>query len=87
MYVNEEKTKAVLFAYNLAQAGTDNPVLLQGLSLDKKYRVKEINLFPGMEGLCTQSGVTLSGDSLMSEGLKVNSAQALTSAVIEITAE
>jgi len=87
MYVNEEKTKAVLFAYNLTQGGTNNPVQMQGLSPEKKYRVKEINVFPGMEGLFPQSGVLLSGDNLMKNGLTINSAQALTSAVIEISAE
>jgi alpha-galactosidase len=87
MYINEEKTKAVLFAYNLNQIEINNPVLLQGLSPEKKYRVKEINIFPGMEGLCPQSGILLSGDNLMKKGLAINSAQALTSAVIEITAE
>jgi alpha-galactosidase len=87
MYVNEEKTRAVLFAYNLNQIEKNNPVLLQGLSPEKKYRVKEINVFPGMEGLYRQSGILLSGDNLMKKGLAINSAQALTSAVIEITAE
>jgi alpha-galactosidase len=87
MYVNDKKTKAVLFAYNLTQGGTNNPVQMQGLSPEKKYRVKEINLFTGVEGLFSQSGMLLSGDNLINAGLSMNSAQALTSAVIEITAE
>jgi alpha-galactosidase len=87
MYVNEAQTKAVLFAYNLQpESGAVNPVILAGLSPDKKYKVKEINLFPGIEGLCPQTGKTLSGDDLMGTGLTIDS-QPLTSAVIEITAE
>ena len=87
MYVDEAKTKAVLFAYTLETRMRDlfNPVTLQGLDPKKKYAVKEINLMPGKKSAFYENGKTFTGEYLMKAGLSVSSAQPLTSAVFEIT--
>jgi alpha-galactosidase len=80
MYVNNNKTKSVLFAYNLhTQYGEQfRKVRLNGLDPQKKYKVKEINA-EGKES-------DFSGDYLMKIGLSVSSEKELTSKVFEITA-
>lgn len=88
MYVNESKTKSVLFSYNLElRREPFKPVKLQGLDPNKNYKVVEINSFPGIRAATTESGKTFSGDYLMKVGLIVSSNRPLTSGVIEITAE
>jgi alpha-galactosidase len=88
MYVNPDKSKAVLFAYNLNSGFRErfNKVCLQGLDAGRKYSVKEINLFPGIPDLIPPEGITCTGEYLMKVGLNVSSDQALTSSVLEITA-
>jgi alpha-galactosidase len=93
MYVNQEKTKAVLFSYTLnARFGeTFDRVRLQGLDPAGIYKVIEINesnegrrgfgMQPGMSG----NGKSYTGDYLMKVGLTAGSSSALTSAVYEIT--
>jgi alpha-galactosidase len=86
MYVNDQKNKAALFAYNLqTQRQNFEPVKLQGLVPDKNYNIEEINLYPGMKGDCSDSGKIFSGEYLMNVGLNVSSNKSLTSSVVEIT--
>jgi alpha-galactosidase len=89
MYVDSVKDNAVLFAYNLhlRYGQIWEPVKLDGLDAGKKYRVKEINLFPGMEAQVPENGKIFSGDYLMKIGLNVSSQQELTSTVLEISRE
>ena len=52
MFVNENKTKAVVFSYLTSFRHTNTPasgmpVRLKGLNPEKKYSIKEINLIPG----------------------------------------
>jgi alpha-galactosidase len=88
MYVNEQKTKAVLFAYTLhAHYGTDwLPVQLEGLDATKKYTVREINLYPGSNAQLPEQDKQFTGEYLMKIGLNASKREALTSSVIEITA-
>jgi alpha-galactosidase len=88
MYINPEKSKAVLFSYTLnSRFGESfNKVRLQGLDSGKIYSVKEINLFPGIPNSIPAEGITCTGEYLMKVGLNVSSNQALTSSVVEITA-
>lgn len=91
MYVNESKSKAVLFAYsmNVRYGETFNRVKLMGLDPSKTYTVKEINIsnevrrFP----MPPQGGGNYSGDYLMKVGINVGMPMALTSAVYEISEE
>ena len=88
MYVNPDKSKAVLFSYTLNSrfGETFNKVRLQGLDAEKKYLVKEINLFAGIPNSIPTEGITGTGEYLMKVGIPVSSNQALTSSVLEITA-
>lgn len=94
MYVNNAKTKAVLFEYTLnARYGEAfNRVRLQGLDPAKTYKVQEINISnegrrPGSPDVSDRSRpiTTYTGDYLMKIGISVGSATPLTSAVYEIT--
>jgi len=92
MYVNQEKTKAVLFSYtlNTRYGETMNRVRLQGLDPSGTYTVREINVsnegrsFMGMRGP-TENGRSYTGDYLMNVGLNAGSGTPLTSVVYEIT--
>jgi alpha-galactosidase len=87
MYVDEEKSSAVLFAYTLfpLRGKIFYPVKLQGLDANKHYRVQEINVFPNQWPKCQENGKVFSGDYLMKVGIHPSSGDRLTSAVIEIT--
>ncbi len=92
IYVNQEKTKAVLFSYtlNTRYGETMNRVKLQGLDPSITYTVREINVsnegrsFMGMRGP-TENGRSYTGDYLMNAGLSAGSGTPLTSVVYEIT--
>ncbi len=84
-YVSEDKTHAVLFAYDLHPRYKEPlfNVKLQGLDPSLVYSVKEINL---PEGQKTETK-TYTGDYLMKIGLPVLTASEGTSHVLELTAE
>jgi alpha-galactosidase len=91
MYVNAEKSKAVLFNYNLNTRYKEvfNRVRLQGLDGEKFYKVEETNLMPGAKSNLAENGRVFSGDYLMTMGLNLTPGKLipLTSMVIEINAE
>ncbi|WP_219921605.1 alpha-galactosidase [Rufibacter sp. XAAS-G3-1] len=86
MYVSENKSKAVLFSYNLQTRHRDRftQIRLEGLDPQKKYMVQETNLYPETKSSFTANGKTYSGDYLMKVGIAVSPTTALTSAVFEI---
>jgi alpha-galactosidase len=88
MYVNPDKSKAVLFSYTLNSRFREpfTKVRLQGLDAGKNYSVKEINQFPGIPDLIPAKGITCTGEYLMKVGINVSPGTALTSSVLEITA-
>ncbi len=89
MFVDSSKSKAVLFSYNLNMrfGQTVNAVKLEGLDPNNNYKVKEINLYPETNSRILRSEQSFTGEVLMNKGLNVSSNMALTSAVIEITAQ
>lgn len=91
MYVNAEKSKAVLFNYNLNTRYKEvfNRVRLQGLDNQKLYKVEETNLMLGARSNLAENGRVFSGDYLMTMGLNLTPGKLipLTSMVIEINAE
>jgi alpha-galactosidase len=89
MYVNEDKSKSVLFSYTTqARFGeTMETVRLQGLDPTKTYKVEEINRFPGVWSSFRESGKSFTGEFLMNVGLNVSSPQAISSTVLEITGQ
>lgn len=91
MYVNENKSRAILFNYHLNTRRQDifNRVKLQGLDPAKKYRFEEINLFPGTRSIQPDNDKLLSGDYLMKIGLNLSPGRTnpLTSNIYELTEE
>ena len=90
MYVNKEKSKAIVFNYlvNNRQRLTEieRPVKLDGLDPTKKYTVKEINVYPGTQSTIN-STTSYSGDFLMNVGINPNIDLQRTSVVLEINIE
>ncbi len=87
MYVNGDKKKAVLFAFNLQTKYGDvfPKLVLKGLDASKKYKIEEINLEKEGRTSFKKSGSTYSGDYLMKAGLDWFLRGEQTSAVLEIT--
>ncbi|MEN2399056.1 alpha-galactosidase [Flavobacterium sp. MC2016-06] len=87
MYVSKNQSSAIVFNYlvnnRLKITATQLPVLLQGLNPNKKYTVKEINLYPGTSS-SIDSNVIYSGDFLMKTGINPNVTLQRTSVVLEI---
>jgi alpha-galactosidase len=86
MYVNDAKSKAVVFNYlvnNRYNAGTKVPVRLKGLDPQKKYKVKEINLYPGSNS-SIGNDLTLTGDFLMTVGVNPDVNSGRTSVVLQL---
>jgi alpha-galactosidase len=87
MYVNENKTKSVLFSYTMNSrfGETMEKVRLQGLDPAKSYKVDEINNFPGQRRTFRDSGKTFTGEYLMNVGIEVSANRPITSCVLDIT--
>lgn len=87
-YVNQDKTKSVVFSYTLHPLTDPNYSLvrLEGLDPLMKYEVKEINLMPEAKNTFEASGNVFSGDFLMKVGLKISSARQESSVILEVTA-
>ncbi len=88
MYVNDTKSKAVLFGYilNALYGENFNRVKLEGLDPAKTYKVQETNVMTeGRRFGPSENGRSYTGDYLMKVGLNVGSATPLTSIVYEIS--
>jgi alpha-galactosidase len=89
MYVDDKKSKAVLFAFNLQPRFGDvfPKIIPQGLDAAKKYKVQEINLENDSRPAFKQSGQVFSGDYLMKQGIEWYLNNPVTSSVLELTEE
>lgn len=91
MYMSENKSKGILFNYNMNVRRKDifSRVVLQGLDPAKKYRITEINLFPETKSTQPDNDKVFSGEYLMKIGLNLTPGRvnSLTSNIFEITAE
>jgi alpha-galactosidase len=89
-YVSEDKSRAVMFTYlhnnRFMQTATERPIRLNGLDAEKKYRIKEINLYPAI-GSTIRSDTVYSGDYLMTIGLNPDVNLKRTSVILEISEE
>ena len=88
MYVNEEKTSSVMFNYLVNDrfaAGSKLPIRLKGLDASKKYRVNEINLYPGMRSTI-DAAKEYTGDFLMTVGFNPDVNARRTSVILSIDA-
>lgn len=88
MYVNADKSKAIVFNYLVnyrPQLTTgEQPVKLNGLDADKKYRIQETNLYPNTSSWIN-SGTVYSGDFLMKVGINPEINTQRTSVILEVT--
>ena len=70
MFVDTVESKAVVFNYlvnNRYDARSEDPVKLKGLNPTKKYRIEEVNLFPGTHSPLDSEKI-YSGEFLMKVG-------------------
>jgi alpha-galactosidase len=81
-YVTPDRSKAVLFVYQLkdGEAGSVKP---RGLDPARKYQVRELNLPAGAVSTMAENGETADGAALMKDGIQPSCRQANQSAVIE----
>ena len=89
MYVDTNKTKAVIFTYltdsRFMLTATQLPILFKGLDPDKSYKIKEINLYPDSKST-VNSDMIYSGNFLMTVGFNPDVNTLRTSVLLEITA-
>ena len=88
MYVNDDKSHAVVFVYGLNRfilCDYPTPLPLQGLDLNKQYRVTELN--KEKHDHSRVNGRTLSGAALMGMGLPIKLEGDYDSAVFELLVE
>lgn len=86
LYLNEAKSSGVLFNYlvnNRYDAGSKLPIRLKGLNANRKYRIKEVNMFPGTSSTL-DSGKTYTGEFLMKIGYNPDVRASRTSVVLQI---
>ncbi|RXF70154.1 alpha-galactosidase [Arcticibacter tournemirensis] len=89
MYVNAGQSRGVVFNYLVNSrygGGSKLPVKLKGLDPKKKYRLKEINLYPDTTSPL-ESGKSYSGDFLMNVGFNPQVSSARSSVVLQIEEE
>lgn len=72
MYVHKNQSLAIMFNYlssnRFMERMTKRPIKLKGLDANKKYSIKEINLYPGVKSTLNEL-VVYSGDFLMTVGI------------------
>jgi len=86
LYLDEGQSAGVIFNYlvnNRYGEGSKFPILLKGLDSAKKYRITELNLYPGTKSTI-DSGITYSGDFLMKVGFNPDVNLSRTSVVLKI---
>lgn len=87
-YVNDAKDQALVFNYFMATRNATKqalPIVLKGLDGSKRYKIEEINLYPGSTSPIDYSRV-YSGDFLMNIGFNPQVSSKRTSVVIKVTA-
>jgi alpha-galactosidase len=87
MYVNSQQNKAVMFNYLVSNRFDTGfsfaPIKMQGLDANKKYKIKELNLYPDTKTTLDEKN-TFSGDFLMKIGYNPDITQKRNSVVLEI---
>lgn len=86
LYINPEKSAGIIFNYlvnNRFGEGSKLPILLKGLDASKKYKITEINMYPGASSTIDASKV-YTGDFLMKIGFNPDVTAGRTSVVLQI---
>ena len=88
-YVTEDKSRSVLFVYNIFPRYNENldRIRFQGLDPDRMYTIRETNVPEGKEPDFDFEGKAFSGDFLMNVGLDLLGSVHLSSNVFEIAAK
>lgn len=87
MYINDRRTEGIIFNYlvnNRYDEGSKLPILLKGLDPAKKYRIEEVNLYPGTSSSLNATAM-YTGDFLMKIGFNPDVRAARTSVVLKIS--
>ena len=86
-FVDGAKSRSIVFSYLIANRWELNysvePVLFKGLSPNKKYQIKEINLYPGTRSRIDEDAI-YSGDYLMKIGFNPDVSLRRRSVVLEV---
>ena len=87
MYVNENKSEAVVFNFLLKKEIYPTPpnFVLQGLDPNKKYKLTEINKNKGWSRFGKYEGKTFSGEFLMKVGFNFAMYEECESVVFKLT--
>jgi alpha-galactosidase len=90
LVVNNDKTRAVSYNYVVTNRFEFSysfiPIKLNGLDATKKYRIKELNVFPGTKSTIDETAV-YSGEYLMNVGLNPDVNLNRMSVILEINEE
>lgn len=88
MFSTKKKDRAILFSYlvsNRYGAGSDTPFRLHGLDPAKKYKIKELNLYPETKTSLNEEQI-YSGEYLMTVGFNPAVNARRTSVIVEMNA-
>ncbi len=88
LYLNPEKSKGVVFNYlvnNRYDAGSERPIRMKGLDPQKRYRLTEVNLYPGTTSTLVDK--TYTGEFLMTVGYNPDVKASRSSVVLFLNAE
>lgn len=88
MYVNPDKSTGIVFNYlvsNRYDAGSPLPIRLKGLDPQKRYSIKELNVYPGAASTI-DSGKVYTGEFLMKLGFNPDVKAGRNSVVLEVKA-
>jgi len=86
LYINEQQSAGVIFNYlvnNRYDVHSAMPIRLKGLKPAGKYKIKEVNVYPGAKSTIDESK-TYSGDFLMKVGFNPDVNSHRTSVVLQI---
>lgn len=86
LYLDDKKSAGVLFSYlvsNRYGEGSTIPIQLKGLDPDKKYRIREINIYPGSMSTLDENKI-FTGDFLMKIGFNPEITEKRASVVLQI---
>src|ERR1035441_2709862 len=86
-YISPDRSRAVLFVYQLKANGADQLVKLRGLEPQRHYRLREVNLPGGVPCQFAKQGQSVDGADLMGDGLLPPAQKEFDSSVIELTGE
>ena len=87
LYIDESKSNGVIFNYLVGNRYGDNsklPIRLKGLDANKKYSIKEVNLYPGTSSSIDSEKI-YSGEFLMKIGFNPDVNARRTSVVLQLS--